>query len=193
MDTSSLVSNASFLGFAMDLDRKFCDKTRLKDCPHCGAKLHSACYERKGHNPENALPEGWNTFYGLCCSREGCRKRVRPPSVRFAGRSPCSSALVLLAQLLRSGGSQRSVIALCKMLKVSERTVRRWLRFWQVVCSRSRWWRELSSLRSLMGKSLEDLWTLFLEQAKNKESAFEQLISKSENLWDEIQFFVGDS
>jgi hypothetical protein len=126
-----LFMNARFLDFAQKVDVEFTNKSRLEGCSHCRGALHSAAYQRKGRFFNIKLPEDWGTFYSLCCSKEGCRKRVRPPSIRYAGRSPFSIALYLLAELIQSGGSQRTIIALSRELHVSERTIGRWQRFWK--------------------------------------------------------------
>ena len=114
-----LFLNASFLEFAIQIDLKFAEQARLKCCHHCGGKLHSARYQRKGRLLDLDLAEDWGSFHSLCCSVEGCRKRIRPLSIRYAGRSPFSLALFLLAELIQSRGSQRSIIALSKELGVS--------------------------------------------------------------------------
>jgi len=186
-----LLSDARFLNFALNLDIEFSEKARLKGCPECKGKLHFARYQRKGRLLEIDLPSEWNSFHGLCCASEGCRNRVRPLSVRFAGRSPFSGTLVLLTKLLRSGGSNRSVILLCKELQVSERTVRRWICYWKRVHEKSTWWRKLASIWSLSGKSLIDLWNLLLENKKTSENSFEHLILNSAELWQEIKFSDG--
>jgi hypothetical protein len=186
-----LLSDASFLDFALKIDVEFSEKASLKGCPACGGRLHYARYLRKGRLLEIDLPQEWNLFQGLCCANETCRKRVRPLSIRFAGRSPFNGSLVLLAKLLISGGSKRTIISLCKALKVSERTVRRWIHFWKYVHARSTWWRKLASIWSLSGKSLSELWNILLENKKSPKNSFEYLILNSAELWCEIKFSDG--
>lgn len=181
------------MDFALHLDTEFSEKARLEGCPKCKGKLHYARYQRKGRLLEIALSADWNSFHGLCCAREGCRKRLRPLSVRFAGRSPFSGALVLLAKLLRSGGSDRCVILLCKELQVSERTIRRWICYWKRVHEKSRWWRKLASRWSSSGKSLIDLFNLILKNKKSLEISFQYLFLNSAELWQEIKFSDGGS
>ena len=139
----------------MDLDLSA--QARRNGCPACGAHLHSARYPRKGHTGPVRSPEGWDLFHGLCCSKEGCRRRVRPESVRFAGRSPNLPFQFAMVRVLRSGGAQRGVTALAALARVSERTVRRWLNFWKRAHARSRWWKDVAGKFSLSGLGLEDL------------------------------------
>jgi hypothetical protein len=192
INISNLLSDARFFDFAIHIDAEFSKNARSTGCPKCGGALHSARYNRKGRLKDIASPQNWNLFHSLCCSNENCRKRVRPLSIRFAGRSPFSANLVILANLLVSGGSKRSIIVICRELKVSESTVRRWLRFWKTVHIKSVWWRKLTSIWSLSGKTFIDLWNLLLETKKSSQDAFEYLLLNSAKLWREITFTVGN-
>ena len=187
-----LFLNASFLEFASRLDQKFSEEARLKSCPNCKSPLHSARYQRKGRFIDMALPDDWGCFHSLCCSAEGCRKRVRPISIRYAGRSPFSTALFLLAELIQSGGSNRSIIYICKELNISERTIRRWLSFWKSVYSKSTWWRKIASVWMLSGKTLNEFWNLLLTTKKTFTDSFQELLINSKEIWMEIKLFVGD-
>jgi hypothetical protein len=186
-----LFLNASFLEFALRIDLEFSAQARLKPCIHCGGTLHSARYQRKGRLIDTTLPDNWGLFHSLCCSFEGCRKRVRPFSIRYAGRSPFSIALYLLAELIQSRGSNRSILSLCKELNISERTIRRWLSFWKKVYSKSTWWRKISSIWMLSGKSLSELWDLLLSIKKTSSETFQYLLINSSEIWSEIKLFVG--
>lgn len=170
----------------MHIDSELAERTKEKGCPHCHSALHFARYDRKGRTGGSPAPEGWARFHGLCCSREGCRKRARPPSVRFAGRSPLAPVLVLLAHLLRARGSKRRVSQIRAALSVSERTVRRWLSFWDKAHATSRWWREVASLHALSGKTIASLnGDVF--QVDWLKNAVVLCIS----LWGEVPFGVG--
>jgi hypothetical protein len=177
----------------MSLDEKSAKDLKLKGCLHCKGPLHRAHYMRKSRSPfETPLPQGWDEFYGLCCSKEGCRKRSRPLSVRFAGRSPHSAGVLLLFNLLRTGGAQRSVVALCKEFLISERTVRRWLKFWKIACRRSNWWRNLAGRFGLSGGTTSDLFSILLGR-DILQNAIEKMTSESSNLWAEVRINVGDN
>jgi hypothetical protein len=81
---------------------------------------------------------------------------------------------------VQSGGSERGVAALC-LLQVSERTVRRWLGFWQRA-HRTPWWREIAGRFSLSGKNLHDLWNQHFSHLCEHE-ARERLSSLLAPLW----------
>jgi len=168
----------------MRVDADLASIANKKGCPHCGARLHFARYARKGRIGPDPAPEGWANFHGLCCAREGCRKRVRPMSVRFAGRSPHAPMLVLLALLLRARGALRRVSDVCSALLVSERTVKRWLRFWERSHASSRWWRELASLHSLSGRTVTDLWKRFAGASDERDVA-QRIVRLCSPLWSE--------
>jgi hypothetical protein len=97
----------------------------------------------------------------------------------------------LLFNLLYSGGAQRHVLTLCKELQVSERTARRWLRFWKAVCLRTKWWREFGGRFGLMSGSIIDLFEI-LKLKHSLEISCEIMAKESAHLWVEIRMNVGD-
>lgn len=80
-----LPRNASFWAFLFKVDRGLAEEARQKKCP-CGGCLHRANYPRKPRGGGEELPQEYGRRLSFCCEREGCRKRVTPPSVRFLGR-----------------------------------------------------------------------------------------------------------
>ena len=80
-----LPRSASFWSFLLAVDEDLAEKTRKKGCP-CGGRLHCANYLRKPRGTPDQLPEPQRLRLSFCCDRDGCRKRVTPPSVRFLGR-----------------------------------------------------------------------------------------------------------
>ena len=187
MDISKLFGSARFFAFAQSLDEQLADDLKQKGCPFCGGALHFSCYQRKSRSPfDIPLPERWDTFFSLCCAKEGCRRRSRPLSIRYAGRSPHSAGVLLLCNLLHTGGAQRAIVALCKELMVSERTVRRWLRFWKTTCLRTKWWRELAGRFSLSGSSIINVFENLM--IKNPIQLSCEIIAKETmKLWPEIR------
>ena len=93
-------------------------------CPCCGGRLDSGHYTRKvrglvdGQGPEAGLRWSW------CCSREGCRKRVTPPSVRFWGRLVYAGAVVvaLAGEAPKSASGNR----LWRLIGCARQTWARW-------------------------------------------------------------------
>ena len=192
MDISKPFGSARFFAFVLSLDKQLAEDLKIKGCVFCKGALHFSCYQRKSRSPfDTPLPDGWDTFFSLCCSKEGCRRRSRPLSIRYAGLSPHSAGVLLLCNLLRTGGAQRSIVTLCKELKVSERTVRRWLRFWKVACLQTKWWRELAGRFCLSGSCIINVIENLVKKHTVQLSC--EIISKETmNLWAEIRLNVGD-
>ena len=71
--------------------------------PFCGGPLHYANYPRKPRGGPPDLDEVFEIRYSLCCGREGCRRRLLPPSVRFWGRRVYWAPVVLIITALRQG------------------------------------------------------------------------------------------
>jgi len=100
-------------------------------------------------------------------------------------------ALFLLVELIKSGGSKRSLIALRKELQISERTIHRWLAFWRKVYTQSIWWRKVASIWMLSGRTTKELWPLLLKTQNNSLDAFKYLLLNSIEIWHEISLFGG--
>ena len=79
------VSPASSL-LLLSFDRDLAQEVRAGGCRHCGSALHAGRYWRKPQGTPAGLPPEYDRRESLCCSAEGCRKRVLPPSLRFFGR-----------------------------------------------------------------------------------------------------------
>lgn len=81
-----------------------------------------------------------NVRFSFCCAKEGCRRRVTPRSLRFLDRKVFFTVIVLLVPVLRDGPTPARMRRLCERFQVSERTVRRWVRFWRETFTSSRTW-----------------------------------------------------
>ena len=79
----SILSDARVWAFLKRVDAAEASVCRAARCPRCGGELHSATYLRKPYGLAADLRDDARRF-SLCCSV--CRRRVKPPSVRFFGR-----------------------------------------------------------------------------------------------------------
>lgn len=70
-------------------------QVKAKRCPLCGARLDSGHYCRKGYGRQDEEDDPSCMRLSWCCSRDGCRHRVAPPSVRFWGRTVYIGPVVL--------------------------------------------------------------------------------------------------
>jgi hypothetical protein len=118
------------------IDQDFAEQTRQEGCWFCQARVHRADYERK--------PRGgprWRKRLSFCCSREGCRRRCTPPSVRFLGRRVYAGVIVVLMSAMLHGLSDKRVQRLHEVLAMDRRTLQRWRQWWLENFVRSRFWR----------------------------------------------------
>ncbi len=135
----NLPCNASFWAFLFSIDQDLANNARQKACP-CGGRLHSAKYPRKPRGGDN-LPEQYGYRLSFCCERDGCRKRVTPPSVRFLGRKVYLGAVVLLVAAMRQGPSPRRVRELSQLFGADRRTIACWRVFWEEHFPQTRFWK----------------------------------------------------
>jgi hypothetical protein len=125
-----LPRTARFWSFLLAVDQDLAGETRKKACS-CGGRLHSANYLRKPRGTPVQLPEQECLRFSFCCDRDGCRKRVTPPSVRFLGRKVYLGAIVILISAMRQGPSPRRVRELSTRFGADESTITRWQTFWR--------------------------------------------------------------
>jgi hypothetical protein len=134
-----LPASASFWLFLLAVDKDLAAETRKQGCS-CGGRLHSADYLRKPGGTPAQLPEHQRLRLSFCCDRDGCRKRVLPPSVRFLGRRVYLSAIVVLIGAMRQGPTPRRVSELAKRFGADESTIARWQTFWRQHFPRTPFW-----------------------------------------------------
>ena len=77
-----LPRSTRFWLFLLAVDLDLAETTRRQGCS-CGGRLHRANYLRKPRGTPVQLPEEQRLRLSFCCDRDGCRKRVTPPSVRL--------------------------------------------------------------------------------------------------------------
>jgi hypothetical protein len=136
-----LLRESSFLLLLLNIDRELAEQVRGGGCPYCGSPLHAARYWRAPRGAPPGLPEEYDRRESFCCSAEGCRKRVLPPSLRFFGRRVYLGPVFVLACAMMQGLSEERVAALRELLGVSRRTLLRWRTWWLEVFPQSGFWR----------------------------------------------------
>ena len=113
--------------------------------------------------------------FSLCCGRDGCRRRVLPPSVRFWNRRVYWAPVVLLVTALRQGKSPAITLERLKSLcGLWRSTVKRWQRYFQNIFPKSDGYRRLGG-HLLPGVTsdqlLVELISCFYRVFKNPETA----------------------
>lgn len=136
-----LGEDVQFLQSLEAVDEAITAQVQAAGCGHCGGRLDRSDYPRK---PRGGVlgrwVEGWCTRPSLCCSREGCRRRATPPSVRFLGRRVYAEVVVVLASVAALVSEHAR--ALRDATGVPARTVRRWSSWWQTAFVASALWPE---------------------------------------------------
>ena len=135
-----LPRDASFWLFLFSVDQDLAETARREGCP-CGGCLHRANYPRKPRGGPEDLPEQYCRRLSFCCDRDGCRKRVTPPSVRFLGRKVYLGAVVVLVAAMRQGPSPRRVRELSALFDADRRTIARWQVFWREHFPQTPFWK----------------------------------------------------
>ena len=129
-----LPESAKFFQRLLEEDEGAVDRQRARGCPSCRGRLDRADYPRK----PRGLPAQWeglfNRRFSVCCCREGCRRRVTPPSVRFLGRRVYVGAVVLL-------GATVPVLVAMALCGAARCTVERWTAWWTGILPQSAFWR----------------------------------------------------
>jgi hypothetical protein len=136
---------ASFWAFLFTIDHDLAEAARKQGCP-CGGRLHAAHYPRKPRGTSIELPEPHRVRLSFCCDRDGCRKRVTPPSVRFLGQKVYLGAIVVLISAMRQGPSPRRVRELVQLFGADRRTIARWLVFWRDHFPQTPFWKRARAL-----------------------------------------------
>jgi hypothetical protein len=131
---------ASFWAFLLTIDRDLAETAGNEACP-CGGRLHSANYLRKPRGTPRQLPQPQRIRFSLCCERDGCRKRVTPPSVRFLGRKVYLGAVIILVSAMRQGPTPRRVRELSQRFGADRRTIARWQVFWREHFPQTPFWK----------------------------------------------------
>lgn len=135
-----LLDSGSFWSLLLSIDKDLAERTRQKSCA-CGGRLHCANYPRSPRGGPHDLPEEYHHRFSFCCDRDGCRKRMTPPSVRFLGRKVYLGAVVILISAMRQGPTPRRVRELSRLFGVDAATIVRWQAFWRDHVSRTAFWK----------------------------------------------------
>jgi hypothetical protein len=94
----ALMADARFHDLLLTFDTDLADIARAGRCVICRSAVHSGNYRRKLRGPfARLLGEEHRWRFSLCCSRSGCRKRKKPPSLRFLGPKAYLGAMRLLS------------------------------------------------------------------------------------------------
>ena len=136
----NLLDNRDFFLLLLALDRDLSEEVRAEGCPYCGSALHFARYERKPRGAPAGLPAAYDRRESLCCSADGCRRRVLPPSLRFFGRRVYLGPVFVLVCAMIHGITEKRAAVLYDLVGVSIRTLARWRTWWRQTFPRTVFW-----------------------------------------------------
>ena len=132
----------TFLESLFCLDEQIAQSTKEGGCVFCGSPLHFANYTRKPRGTMSARSDWLCIKFSLCCSKEGCRKRHTPPSVRFLGRRVYLGMMIVLATALQQGLPAHREKYL-RQFNIPRQTLHRWMKWWKNQFSLTPVWRHL--------------------------------------------------
>ena len=135
-----LPHTARFWLFLFAVDQDLAETARKKACP-CGGCLHRSNYLRKPRGTPVQLPRPQCLRLSFCCDRDGCRKRMTPPSVRFLGPTVYLGVIVILISAMRQGPTPRRVRELSTRFGADRRTITRWQVFWREHFPQTPFWK----------------------------------------------------
>jgi hypothetical protein len=130
----------SFWAFLLSIDTDLAECIRQKGCS-CGGRLHCANYPRAPRGGSDHLPEEYHRRFSFCCDRDGSRKRMTPPSMRFLGRKVYLGAIVILISAMRQGPTPQRVRELSTLFGADRATIARWQAFWREHIPQTRFWK----------------------------------------------------
>jgi len=136
---SEPLKNKSLFNHLYSIDKKIAEQYRQMSCPYCSGPLHFANYLRKPRGEPEGVSEECFIRFSLCCGKEGCRRRVMPPSCRFMGRK-VYWYVVILVILSDWYNKATNIFKLSKLFGVSRNTIDRWIVFYQDVFPSSPQW-----------------------------------------------------
>ena len=142
-----LLADVSIFRVLHQIDQDLARACQQAGCPFCHAPLHNAPYVRKPRGGPANIPEEYCVRLSLCCSREGCRRRVLPPSCLFLGRKVYWQAVILIIVTLRQRNPRSySINMLARTYDISRETVVRWIQYFREAFPQSRQWQRLRGL-----------------------------------------------
>jgi hypothetical protein len=142
MDVHDFKLDVTLLKFCSQVDLRLMEQARQHGCPHCQGSLHQASYGRAVRGVSGSEQPTMATRYSLCCSREGCRRRLQPRSCIFLGRRLYWLALILVSAAVKQT-SRRAALDLSELVGIDVRTLQRWCAYFREEWPRSGWWQTL--------------------------------------------------
>ena len=120
-----VLQDPAFFHFLTRIDEDFAAATRLGRCPGCEGPLHVADFPRKPRGCPAVVREDYSWRLSFTSGR--CKGCATSPSVWFAGRRVYLAVVLMLSSPPGSCSGQ----ALCDLLSIPSRTLKRWRTWWR--------------------------------------------------------------
>ena len=151
-----LLQKQELFSFLYLIDIDLAQRCRNQKCPHCGGTLHQSNYARATWGAPKNVPEEQKLRQSFCCSREGCRKRTKPPSCIYMGRKVYWAGIVLVVTGLRQvRADKESTIRAMRMFGISYKTVLKWSEWFREIFPNSTEWKRIRGRVSALVRSDE--------------------------------------
>jgi hypothetical protein len=118
------ILSAYYGAFLTSIDVLIAAAIQSTGCPHCKGPLHAAHYQRRPRGHGEPLAESATQRPSWCCGREGCRRRLTPPSIRYWGQTIYASSIVLALQCTEPGSAAEAHLR--QEVGCSRQSVSRW-------------------------------------------------------------------
>ena len=141
-----LLQNASFYELLIKIDMELAAVTKQNGCPNCGEKLDVANYPRRPLGIHIQHRHFYEIRFSFCC--RVCRARTTVYSVRFFGRRRYPTPILLLLSLFRGKITERRLEQIERIfgIYISEKTLKRWRRWWRKCFFATNFWKEKQGL-----------------------------------------------
>jgi len=172
---SEVLKNESFFWDLYKIDLATAEEYKQKRCPYCQGPLYYANYFRKPRGEPDGVPEKYFLQFSLCCGKEGCRRRLIPPSLRFMGRKVYWYAAILTIVSDWQNKIQNMTISeFARKMGISSNTLKRWIHFFENTFPVSVQWKKIRGSVSAIVKNAHlpgSLINFYLQQQSNIEKA----------------------
>jgi hypothetical protein len=126
----AVLADARFHEQLLVFDRDLSAAAQAGGCGPCGGALHAAPFGRKPRGGPAGLSQDYARRFSFCCSVDGCRKRMTPPSLRFLGRKVYLATVVTLIAAMLHGTTPARLTRLSIVPGIDRRTLARWRAWW---------------------------------------------------------------
>jgi hypothetical protein len=128
-----VLNDARFFYFLLLIDQDIAEIYQARRCPFCGGILDVGHFSRKPRGQPDGVKDDFKKRFSFCCRKDGCRKRVTPPSVRYLDRKIYLKILTVLVVTMKDGASNKNIKQLKSTLKIDWHTLKRWRDWWTSV------------------------------------------------------------